>query len=120
MVANRTVGNSNDVPARRYAGTRWGASSAGDDPRWAQARQVQVPIFACHARRRHDGRVDTAHPNRMSLVGCGRREIPVADTHSLAHRLARGRELHFRVGEVDAWLTRMEADHAERHPRLAG
>jgi excisionase family DNA binding protein len=31
-----------------------------------------------------------------------------------------GRELRFRVGEVDAWLAEMEADDAERHPRQAG
>jgi len=28
-----------------------------------------------------------------------------------------GRELRFRVSEIDAWLTQMEADDAERHPR---
>ena len=28
-----------------------------------------------------------------------------------------GRELRFRVSEVDAWLAQMEADDAERHPR---
>src|SRR4051794_23136692 len=27
-----------------------------------------------------------------------------------------GRELRFRVSEVDAWLAQMEADDAERHP----
>lgn len=31
-----------------------------------------------------------------------------------------GRELRFRVTEVDAWLAQMEADDAERHPRQAG
>ncbi|MBB6627612.1 helix-turn-helix domain-containing protein [Nocardioides sp. KIGAM211] len=31
-----------------------------------------------------------------------------------------GRELRFRVIEVDAWLAQMEADDAERHPRQAG
>lgn len=31
-----------------------------------------------------------------------------------------GRELRFRVSEVDAWLARLEADDAERHPRQAG
>ena len=31
-----------------------------------------------------------------------------------------GRELRFRVSEVDAWLAQMEADDAERHPRQAG
>ena len=31
-----------------------------------------------------------------------------------------GRELRFRVSEVDAWLAKMEADDAERHPRQAG
>lgn len=31
-----------------------------------------------------------------------------------------GRELRFRVSEVDAWLAEMEADDAERHPRQAG
>ena len=31
-----------------------------------------------------------------------------------------GRELRFRVGEVDAWLAQMEADDAERHPRQVG
>jgi len=31
-----------------------------------------------------------------------------------------GRELRFRVGEVDAWLAQLEADDAERHPRQAG
>jgi excisionase family DNA binding protein len=31
-----------------------------------------------------------------------------------------GRELRFRVSEVDAWLTQLEADDAERHPRQAG
>lgn len=31
-----------------------------------------------------------------------------------------GRELRFRVSEVDAWLARMEADDAERHPRQVG
>jgi excisionase family DNA binding protein len=31
-----------------------------------------------------------------------------------------GRELRFRVGEVDSWLARLEADDAERHPRTAG
>jgi len=31
-----------------------------------------------------------------------------------------GRELRFRVSEVAAWLTQMEADDAERHPREAG
>lgn len=30
-----------------------------------------------------------------------------------------GRELRFRVGEVDEWLAQMEADDAERHPRRA-
>lgn len=28
-----------------------------------------------------------------------------------------GRELRFRVSEVDAWLTRPEAEDAERHPQ---
>lgn len=27
-----------------------------------------------------------------------------------------GRELRFRVSEIDSWLTQMEADDAERHP----
>ena len=31
-----------------------------------------------------------------------------------------GRELRFRVSEVDAWLDELEADDAERHPRQAG
>ena len=31
-----------------------------------------------------------------------------------------GRELRFRVSEVDAWLAQMEANDAERHPRQAG
>ena len=31
-----------------------------------------------------------------------------------------GRELRFRISEVDSWLTQMEADDAERHPRQAG
>lgn len=31
-----------------------------------------------------------------------------------------GRELRFRVSEVDAWLAQMEADDADRHPRQAG
>jgi excisionase family DNA binding protein len=31
-----------------------------------------------------------------------------------------GRELRFRVSEVDSWLARLEADDAERHPRTAG
>lgn len=31
-----------------------------------------------------------------------------------------GRELRFRVSEVDTWLAQMEADDAERHPRQAG
>lgn len=31
-----------------------------------------------------------------------------------------GRELRFRVSEVDAWLAQMEADDAQRHPRQAG
>ena len=31
-----------------------------------------------------------------------------------------GRELRFRVSEVDSWLAQMEADAAERHPRTAG
>lgn len=31
-----------------------------------------------------------------------------------------GRELRFRVSEVDAWLAQLEADDAERHPRRAG
>jgi excisionase family DNA binding protein len=31
-----------------------------------------------------------------------------------------GRELRFRVSEVDAWLDQLEADDAERHPRQAG
>jgi len=31
-----------------------------------------------------------------------------------------GRELRFRVSEVDAWLAQMEADDSERHPRQAG
>jgi excisionase family DNA binding protein len=30
-----------------------------------------------------------------------------------------GRELRFRVREVDAWLAQLEADDAERHPRQA-
>jgi len=30
-----------------------------------------------------------------------------------------GRELRFRVSEVDAWLAQLEADDAERHPRQA-
>jgi len=30
-----------------------------------------------------------------------------------------GRELRFRVSEVDTWLAQMEADDAERHPRQA-
>jgi hypothetical protein len=28
-----------------------------------------------------------------------------------------GRELRFRVSEVDSWLAQMEADDAERHPQ---
>ena len=31
-----------------------------------------------------------------------------------------GRELRFRVSEIAAWLTQMEANDAERHPREAG
>lgn len=31
-----------------------------------------------------------------------------------------GRELRFRVREIDAWLTQLEADDAERHPSGAG
>ena len=31
-----------------------------------------------------------------------------------------GRELRFRVSEVDAWLAQQEADDAERHPRQDG
>lgn len=31
-----------------------------------------------------------------------------------------GRELRFRVGEVETWLAQLEADDAERHPRQAG
>jgi excisionase family DNA binding protein len=31
-----------------------------------------------------------------------------------------GRELRFRVTEVEAWLAQLEADDAERHPRQAG
>jgi excisionase family DNA binding protein len=31
-----------------------------------------------------------------------------------------GRELRFRVSEIAAWLTQLEADDAERHPREAG
>jgi excisionase family DNA binding protein len=31
-----------------------------------------------------------------------------------------GRELRFRVTEVDAWLAQLESDDAERHPRPAG
>jgi excisionase family DNA binding protein len=31
-----------------------------------------------------------------------------------------GRELRFRVSEIAAWLTKLEADDAERHPREAG
>jgi len=31
-----------------------------------------------------------------------------------------GRELRFRLSEVDAWLAQLEADDAERHPRRAG
>ncbi len=31
-----------------------------------------------------------------------------------------GRELRFRVSEVDAWLAQLEADDAERHPAQAG
>lgn len=31
-----------------------------------------------------------------------------------------GRELRFRVSEVDAWLAQMEADDADRHSRQAG
>ena len=31
-----------------------------------------------------------------------------------------GRELRFRVSEVDAWLAQLEADDAERPPRKAG
>ena len=30
-----------------------------------------------------------------------------------------GRELRFRVSEVDAWLAQLEADDAERHPHRA-
>ena len=31
-----------------------------------------------------------------------------------------GRELRFRVSEIDAWLAQLEADDAERHSRQAG
>ena len=31
-----------------------------------------------------------------------------------------GRELRFRVSEVEAWLAQVEADDAERHPRQVG
>ena len=31
-----------------------------------------------------------------------------------------GRELRFRVSEIDAWLAQLEDDDAERHPRQAG
>ncbi len=31
-----------------------------------------------------------------------------------------GRELRFRVSEVDSWLAQLEAEDAERHPRQAG
>ena len=31
-----------------------------------------------------------------------------------------GRELRFRVSEVDDWLAQMEADDAQRHPRRDG
>lgn len=30
-----------------------------------------------------------------------------------------GRELRFRVSEIDAWIARMEADDAARHPEPA-
>ncbi len=30
-----------------------------------------------------------------------------------------GRELRFRLSEIDSWLAQMEADDAERHPRAA-
>jgi len=30
-----------------------------------------------------------------------------------------GRELRFRVSEIDAWISRMEADDAARHPEPA-
>jgi excisionase family DNA binding protein len=36
------------------------------------------------------------------------------------HGFRVGRELRFRVSEIDAWLAQMEADDAERHPRAAG
>ena len=35
------------------------------------------------------------------------------------HGFRVGRELRFRVGEVEVWLARLEADDAERHPRQA-
>jgi excisionase family DNA binding protein len=31
-----------------------------------------------------------------------------------------GRELRFRISEVDYWLAQLEADDAARHPRQAG
>ena len=31
-----------------------------------------------------------------------------------------GRELRFRVSEIDAWLAQLESDDAERHSRQAG
>ena len=31
-----------------------------------------------------------------------------------------GRELRFRVGEVEAWLCRLEEADAERHPEVRG
>ncbi len=96
----------------------------------------------CSAQRAHLCDMDTSTPHQLvESVRSSEREIFVVVTLSeLAAQLGVsvqtlydlrsqgrgprgfrvGRELRFRVTEVEAWLAGLEADDAERHPRAAG
>ena len=74
----------------------------------------------------------TTHPRRHSGPSCTLSElaahlgVSVQTLYDLRSQgrgprgFRVGRELRFRVSEVDAWLAQMEDADAERHPRQAG
>lgn len=95
----------------------------------------------CSAQRAHRWDMDTPTPYQHGeSARSSEREIVVVTLSELAAQLGVsvqtlydlrsqcrgprgfrvGRELRFRVAEVEAWLTDLEADDSERHPRAAG
>ena len=89
----------------------------------AAAAFVATSGFAFHAQA-GECPADKRMPNARQPVDF--KAVGVTDTTlgsiDLGKEMAKitGRELRFRVCEVDSWLARLEADDAKRHPRTAG